>query len=57
MQPLGDRSVTLVERCPVDAHDRREQANRAEAEPQLLAELQASRERTNAGPLPYPTGS
>lgn len=39
------------------AHDQREQANRAEAEPELLAELRASWEKTNAGLLPYPTGS
>ncbi|MFB7218319.1 sulfatase [Streptomyces sp. NPDC056227] len=39
------------------AHDQREQANRAEAEPDLLAELRASWEKTNAGLLPYPTGS
>ncbi|MFB8038494.1 sulfatase [Streptomyces sp. NPDC056004] len=38
-------------------HDRREQADRAAAEPELLAELRASWERTDAGLLPYPTGS
>lgn len=39
------------------AHDQREQADRAAAEPELLAELRASWERTDAGLLPYPTGS
>ncbi|MFF2330384.1 MULTISPECIES: sulfatase [unclassified Streptomyces] len=39
------------------AHDQREQADRAAAESELLAELRASWERTNAGLLPYPTGS
>ncbi|KQX78012.1 MULTISPECIES: sulfatase family protein [Streptomyces] len=39
------------------ADDQREQADRAAAEPELLAELRASWERTNAGLLPYPTAS
>ncbi|MEL5960088.1 sulfatase-like hydrolase/transferase [Streptomyces sp. CLV115] len=39
------------------AHDQREQADRAAAEPELLAELRASWERTDAGLLPYPTGA
>lgn len=39
------------------ADDQREQANRAAAEPKLLAELRASWEKTNAGLIPYPTGS
>ena len=39
------------------AHDQREQADRAQAEPKLLAELRASWERTDAGLLPYSTGS
>ncbi|MFD7444353.1 hypothetical protein [Streptomyces sp. NPDC059909] len=34
-------------------HDVREQADRAAAEPALLAELRASWERTDAGLLPY----
>lgn len=37
------------------AHDQREQANRAAAEPGLLAELRAAWERTDAGLLPYTT--
>lgn len=36
------------------AHDQREQADRAAAEPELPAELRASWERTDAGQLPYP---
>ncbi|WP_299529316.1 sulfatase [uncultured Streptomyces sp.] len=36
------------------AEDQREQANRAAAEPALLAELRASWERTDAELLPYP---
>lgn len=39
------------------AHDQREQANRAAAEPELLAELRAAWERTDAGLLPYPKAS
>ncbi|WP_405389589.1 sulfatase-like hydrolase/transferase [Streptomyces sp. NBC_01102] len=39
------------------ADDQREQADRAAAEPELLAGLRASWERTNAGLLPYPTAS
>ncbi|MEV6165527.1 sulfatase-like hydrolase/transferase [Streptomyces sp. NPDC052052] len=39
------------------SRDQREQADRAAAEPELLAELRASWERTDAGLLPYPTGS
>ncbi|MET8189391.1 sulfatase-like hydrolase/transferase [Streptomyces sp. NPDC005246] len=39
------------------AHDQREQADRAQAEPKLLAELRASWERTDAGLLPYSTGA
>ncbi|MFF3783337.1 sulfatase [Streptomyces sp. NPDC001933] len=39
------------------AHDQREQADRAAAEPELLAELRASWERTDAGLLPYPKGA
>lgn len=39
------------------AHDQREQADRAQAEPKLLTELRASWERTDAGLLPYSTGS
>ncbi|MCM2412790.1 MULTISPECIES: sulfatase-like hydrolase/transferase [unclassified Streptomyces] len=39
------------------AHDQREQADRAAAEPELLAELRTSWERTNAGLLKYPTTS
>ncbi|MFC9245078.1 sulfatase [Streptomyces sp. NPDC057136] len=38
------------------SHDQREQADRAAAEPELLAGLRASWERTNAQLLPYPTG-
>ncbi|MGI5040580.1 hypothetical protein ACM9HB_29305, partial [Streptomyces sp. JAC128] len=37
------------------ADDLREQADRAKAEPERLAELRASWERTDAGLLPYPT--
>ncbi|MEE1740225.1 sulfatase-like hydrolase/transferase [Streptomyces sp. BE147] len=37
--------------------DPREQADRSSAEPELLAGLRASWERTDAGLLPYPTGS
>ncbi|SFY41029.1 hypothetical protein SAMN02787144_102653 [Streptomyces atratus] len=39
------------------AHDQREQADRSAAEPELPAEPRASWERTDAGLLPYPTGS
>ncbi len=39
------------------AEDRREQADRAKADPGRLAELRASWERTDSGLLPYPTGS
>ncbi|MFE5245104.1 MULTISPECIES: sulfatase family protein [unclassified Streptomyces] len=39
------------------SEDQREQADRAKAEPELLAELRASWEKTNAGLLPYPTAS
>ncbi|GAA3010704.1 hypothetical protein Sfulv_32160 [Streptomyces fulvorobeus] len=38
------------------SHDQREQADRAAAEPELLAALRAAWERTDAGLLPYPTG-
>ncbi|MGQ4413019.1 twin-arginine translocation pathway signal protein, partial [[Kitasatospora] papulosa] len=37
------------------ADDLRDQADRAKAEPERLAELRASWERTDAGLLPYPT--
>ncbi|WP_328949607.1 sulfatase-like hydrolase/transferase [Streptomyces sp. NBC_00184] len=39
------------------AHDQREQADRAAAEPELLSELRAAWERTDAGLLPYPKTS
>ncbi|MEU0129833.1 sulfatase-like hydrolase/transferase [Streptomyces sp. NPDC006289] len=39
------------------ADDRREQADRAAAEPELLAELRASWERVDSGLLPYTAGS
>lgn len=39
------------------ADDRREQADRAKADPERLASLRASWERTDSGLLPYPTGS
>ncbi|MFE3381756.1 sulfatase family protein [Streptomyces anulatus] len=39
------------------ADDRREQADRAKADPERLAALRASWERTDSGLLPYPTGS
>ncbi|THA67711.1 twin-arginine translocation pathway signal protein [Streptomyces sp. A0642] len=39
------------------ASDQREQANRAAAEPELLADLRAAWERTDAGLLPYPKTS
>ncbi|TXS36761.1 sulfatase family protein [Streptomyces sp. OR43] len=39
------------------AHDQREQADRAAAEPELLADLRAAWERTDAGLLPYPKAS
>ena len=39
------------------ADDQREQADRAVAEPERLAALRASWERTDSGLLPYTTGS
>ena len=39
------------------ADDQREQADRAAAEPERLAALRASWEKTDSGLLPYPTGS